>query len=209
MVPSDAYDAVKKLRQQVSELNGVGDLAALSLSVEQIEPLIEGHREAYEAKKAAEAAVKAERRAQVLIEKEKIVAEAESLALSENWKVTGDRLKTLLDEWKSAPRLGKKADADLWKRFSASRNKFDKRRAKVEEAIKSAEAEIWRKTDPAAKARAADVVKQLADSIANYEKIAAKSEAAGNSKKAQEALESASARKLWLADAEKALAEFN
>jgi hypothetical protein len=38
--------------------------------------------------------------------------------------------------------------------------------AKVEEAIKTAEAEIWRKTDPAAKARAADVVKQLSDSIA-------------------------------------------
>jgi hypothetical protein len=352
MVPSDAYDAVKKLRQQVSELNGVGDLAALALSVEQIEPLIEGHREAYEAKKAAEAAQKAERRAQVLIEKEKIVAEAESLALSENWKVTGDRLKTLLDEWKSAPRLDKKTDADLWKRFSSSRNKFDKRRrthfasleevtakvsaakkalvaeattlatstdwvatarkfkslmdqwkaagrgkpsedaklwakfkaaqdqfftaknadlekrevsmaanlvkreeliaqiealvpftdvkaaknafrelarswekigithrdkraaldarvAKVESAIKEAEAEIWRKTDPAAKARAADVVKQLTESIANYEKIAAKSESAGNTKKAQEALESAAARKLWLADAEKALAEFN
>jgi hypothetical protein len=81
MVPSDAYDSVKKLRQQVSELNGVGDLAALSSSVEQIEPLIEGHREAYEAKKAAEAAEKTARREQVLIEKEKIVAEAESLAL--------------------------------------------------------------------------------------------------------------------------------
>ncbi len=352
MVPSDAYDAVKKLRQQVAELNGVGDLAALSASVEQIEPLIEGHREAYEAKKAAEAAEKAARREQVLIEKEKIVAEAESLTLSENWKVTGDRLKTLLEEWKSAPRLDKKADADLWKRFSASRNKFDKRRrthfatleettskvtaakkalveeatalatstewvptarkfktlmdqwkaagrgkpsddaklwakfkgaqdqfftaknadlekrevsmsanlikreelivqiealvpftdvkqakaafrelfsawtkigithrdkraaldarvAKVEEAIKSAEAEIWRKTDPAAKARAADVVKQLSDSIANYEKIAAKSEAAGNAKKAKEALDSAVARKVWLAEAEKSLAEFN
>ena len=128
MVPSDAYDAVKKLRQQVAELNGVGDLAALSLSVEQIEPLIEGHREAYEAKKLAEAAAKEARRAQVLVEKEKIVAEAESLALSESWKTTGDRLKVLLDEWKSAPRLDKKSDAELWKRFSASRNKFDKRR---------------------------------------------------------------------------------
>ena len=352
MVPDDAYEAVKKLRQQVRELNGVGDLAALALSVEQIEPLIEGHREAYEAKKVAEAAAKAARREQVLVEKEKIVAEAESLALSENWKVTGDRLKALLEEWKSAPRLDKKADADLWKRFSASRNKFDKRRrthfatleettskvsatkkalveqaaalanstdwvatarafkslmdqwkaagrgkpsedaklwakfksaqdqfftaknadlekrevsmvanlakreelivqiealvpftdvkaaknsfrelsrswekigithrdkraaldarvAKVEDAIKSAEAEIWRKTDPAAKARAADVVKQLADSIANYEKVAAKSSAAGNAKKAQEALDSAAARKVWLAEAEKSLAEFN
>jgi len=352
MVPDDAHEAVKKLRQQVRELNGVGDLAALAISVEQIEPLIEGHREAYETKKAAEAAAKAARREQVAVEKEKIVAEAESLALSENWKVTGDRLKTLLEEWKSAPRLDKKADADLWKRFSASRNKFDKRRrthfanleettskvsaskkalveeatalatstdwiatarkfktlmdqwkaagrgkpsddaklwakfkaaqdqffttknadlekrevsmvanlakreelivqiealvpftdvkeaknafrelsrswekigithrdkraaldarvAKVEEAIKGAEAEIWRKTDPAAKARAADVVKQLSDSIANYEKIAAKSQSVGNDKKAKEALDSAEARKVWLAEAEKSLAEFN
>ena len=128
LVPSDAYIAVKKLRDQVRELNAVGDLDALSASVEQIEPLIEGHREAYEAKKAAESAAKKARLEQILIEKEKIVAEAESLAQSESWKVTGDRLKVLLDEWKSAPRLDKKTDADLWKRFSSSRNKFDKRR---------------------------------------------------------------------------------
>ena len=352
MVPQDAHESVKKLRQQVRELNGVGDLDSLALSVEQIEPLIEGNREAYEAKKAAESAVKAARREQILVEKEKIVAEAESLALSENWKVTGDRLKTLLDEWKAAPRLDKKADGDFWKRFSASRNKFDKRRrthfaqleatssivsaakmeiiteaeklatstdwvatarrfktlmdswktagrgkpsdeaklwarfkaaqdqfftaknadlekrevsmtanlakreelivqiealvpftdakaaknsfrdlmrtwekigithrdkraafdarvAKVEEVIKEAEAEIWRKTDPAAKARAAEVVKQLSESIENYRKVAAKSQAAGNEKKAKEALESAEARTVWLAEAEKHLAEFS
>ena len=128
LVPSDAYTAVKKLREQVKELNAVGDLEALVASVEQIEPLIEGHREAYEAKKAAESAAKKARLEQILVEKEKIVAEAESLAISESWKVTGDRLKVLLDEWKSAPRLEKAADAALWKRFSSSRNKFDKRR---------------------------------------------------------------------------------
>lgn len=352
MVPDDAYESVRKLRQQVKELNGVGDLVALAASVEQIEPLIEGHREAFEAKKASEAAAKAARREQIIIEKEKIVVEAESLALSENWKATGERLKALLDEWKSAPRLDKKTDGDFWKRFSASRNKFDKRRrthfanleatssqvssakkaiieeaerlatstewvptarrfkalmdswkaagrgkpsddaklwnrfktaqdtffaaknadlekrevsmsanlekrealitqieavipftdvkiakatfrelmnqwtkigitnrdkraaldarvAKVEEAIKSAEADIWRKSDPAAKARAADVVKQLNDAILNYEKVAAKAQAAGNSKKATEALESAAARKVWLLEAEKSLAEFS
>ena len=352
MVPSDAHIAVKKLRDQVRELNGVGDLAALASSVEQLEPLIEGHREAYEAKKAAEAAAKSARREQILVEKEKIVVEAESLAMSENWKVTGDRLKQLLDEWKLAPRLDKKADGDLWKRFSSSRNKFDKRRrthfasleatqsvvsdakkalvaqaealatstdwvatarqfktlmdawkaagrgkpsddtklwakfkksqdaffaakiadlekrdvtmaanlakreellplieallpikdlkeAKnslrdhlrswekigmthrdkrsaldarvrvVEEAIKAAEAEVWRKTDPAAKARANEVVRQLSDAIENYEKAAAKATAAGNAKKAAEALESAAARRVWLAEAEKGLAEFN
>jgi hypothetical protein len=352
VVPQDAYESVKKLRAQVAELNGVGDLAALAASVEQIEPLIEGHREAYEAKKALESAAKAARREQILVEKEKIVAEAESLALSESWKATSDRLKVLLEEWKAAPRLDKKIDGDFWKRFSASRNKFDKRRrthfsqleavsekvstakeaivaeaeklatstdwvatarrfkvlmdqwkaagrgkksddaklwsrfktaqdqfftakgadlekrevsmsanlikreellpkfealipftdvkaakaalrdlmgewskigithrdkraaldariAVVEEAIKSAEADLWRKSDPAAKARAADVVAQLSESIANYEKAAAKAQAAGNAKKAQDSLESAAARKVWLAEAEKSLAEFS
>lgn len=128
MVPSDANIAVNRLRQHVKELNGVGDLVALAASVEQILPIIEDNRGAYEAKKAIEEAAKVARREQILAEKEKIVVEAESLALSESWKTTGDRLKVLLDEWKIAPRLDKKADGDLWKRFSASRNKFDKRR---------------------------------------------------------------------------------
>ena len=68
MVPGDATTAVVKLREQVRELNGVGDLAALAVAVEQLSPLIEDHRGAYEAKKAAEEIVKAERLAQVLIE---------------------------------------------------------------------------------------------------------------------------------------------
>ena len=128
MVPSDANLAVNRLRHQVKELNGVGDLQALAASLEQIPPLIEGNRGAYEAKKAAENEIKAAERLEILEAKEKIVTEAESLGLSESWKSTGDRLKILLDEWKAAPRLDKKTDADLWKRFSAARNKFDKRR---------------------------------------------------------------------------------
>ena len=128
MVPSDSAAAVSRLRQQVKELNGVGDLAALAISVDLISPLIEDTRGIHEAKKAIEAAAKAEKHAEAVLLKEKLVAEAESLALSESWKVTGDRLKVLLDEWKAAPRLEKKIDADLWKRFSSSRNKFDKRR---------------------------------------------------------------------------------
>ena len=128
MVPSDAQAAVSKLREQISNLNGVGDLATLAQSVEQIPALIEGHKAAYEARKEQEAAAKEAKRAEATAIKEKIVTEAESLVLSESWKSTGDRLKVLLDEWKAAPRLDKKADSDLWKRFSSARNKFDKRR---------------------------------------------------------------------------------
>jgi hypothetical protein len=105
MVSDDALAAVAKLREQVAHLNGVGDLHKLAESVEQIPALIEGSKEAYEAKKAAEAAAKEAKRAMATEQKEKIVAEAESLALSENWKATSERLKVLLDEWKAAPRL--------------------------------------------------------------------------------------------------------
>lgn len=128
MVPEDAHDAVRKLRNQVEHLNGVGNLEALKSSLEQIPPLIDEHRPAYEAKKAAEAEAKAAKRAATLAAKESLVAEAESLSESTSWKVTGERLKVLLDEWKKAPRLDKKTDGELWKRFSSARNKFDKRR---------------------------------------------------------------------------------
>ena len=86
---------------------------------------------------------------------------------------------------------------------------MDARVHAVESAIKAAEAELWRKSDPAAKARAADVVAQLTSAIENYEATAAKAKAAGNEKKAKEALESAEARRVWLAEAQKNLAEFS
>ena len=115
MVPSDAHQAVEKLRQQAKNLNGVGNLAALHLSVEQIPALIEEHKSIYEARKAVEAAAKAVKRAEAAAQKEKIVIEAEMHAISENWKHTSERLKELLDEWKKAPRLDKKTDSELWK----------------------------------------------------------------------------------------------
>lgn len=352
MVPSDAHEAVNKLRQQIIDSNVVGDLEALHASLNQLPEIIEGNRASYEAKKAMEKAEREARRADALIQKENIVNEAESLADSESWKVTGERLKELLEQWKAAPRLDKKSDAELWKRFSSARNKFDKKRrthfanldatqkqvastkrelveraealatstdwvataraykalmdkwkasgrgkasddaklwerfkkaqdaffaaknadlekregtmqenlAKrqaliprfealmpitdldkarkefrelmaewskigiternkraaldsrldvVSNAIKEAEAEKWRRSDPAAKARANDVVDQLTKAIAAYEEAAVKAAAAGNTKKAEEARMAAEARRSWLSEAQKGLAEFN
>jgi hypothetical protein len=128
MVPSDAHEAVNKLRTQITELNGVGDLANLASSLEKIPALISEHEGAYQARKAAQNAEREARKVEAEAIKENIVAEAESMIDSVAWKVTTARLKELLDEWKKAPRLDKKVDAALWKRFSSSRNKFDKRR---------------------------------------------------------------------------------
>jgi broad specificity phosphatase PhoE len=149
MVPDSALQAVNKLRNQVEHLNGVGNIAALKSSLEQIPSLIDEHRSAYEAKRHAEMEAKAAKRAAALEGKEKIVIEAESLKDSEQWKATGDRLKDLLEEWKKAPRLDKKSDTELWKRFSAARNHFDKKRrthfaslSKKQNEVKSAKEKI-------------------------------------------------------------------
>jgi hypothetical protein len=116
---------------------------------------------------------------------------------------------TKLDEAKKALREHMNAWSKIGMTHRDKRASLDARVQAVEAAVKAAEADNWRKSDPAAKARALEVVKQLTDSIENYEKTAAKSQAAGNTKKATEALESAAARRVWLAEAEKSLAEFS
>jgi hypothetical protein len=158
MVPSDASEAVVKLRESVANLNGVGDLATLAASVEQIPNLIEDHRAAYQERKEVETVVREAKRAAALLEKEKLVSEAESLALSESWKATSERLKVLLEEWKAAPRLDKTTDTELWKRFSSSRNKFDKRRRTHFSALESVQSEVAAKKE--------EIVKQ-AEALAN------------------------------------------
>ena len=352
IVPDEAHDTVSKMRLQLESFNGVGNLLALRVSLEQIPAMIEANKAVFEEKKAAEQAAKAAKREEALKNKERIVIEAEALADSESWKVSSEKLKSLLDEWKKAPRLDKATDAALWKRFSSSRNRFDKRRRQhfatlvskqtevkrvkeriveeaealstsrdwlatankfkelmsqwksagrgkhsddaklwtrfktaqdaffqakaadlekrgetmeqnlakrqeliglfeailpvtdsqsarkrfrdlddqwrkigmtdrkkrdllearikaVNDAIREAEANHARKTDPTARARANDVVTQLQDAISNYTAQAEKAEAAGNSKRAAELREAAEARKVWLAEALKGLAEFS
>jgi hypothetical protein len=61
--------------------------------------------------------------------KEALAAEAEELANnSTQWKVAGDRLRAILDEWKTITGLDRKTDDALWKRYSAARETFNRRR---------------------------------------------------------------------------------
>jgi Domain of Unknown Function (DUF349) len=128
MLAEDGEEAIKKLRQQVESINAVGNLAALKIAVENISPLAAIRREEEAVRKAAAAEAKQAARAEAKILKEKLVEEAEMICATDAWKVVGDRLKVLLDEWKKATRLDKATDEALWKRFSSARNAFDKRR---------------------------------------------------------------------------------
>lgn len=61
--------------------------------------------------------------------KEAIIARAEELADSTQWKATGDALRAAFDEWKTIGSAGRDNDDTLWKRFTAARETFNTRRA--------------------------------------------------------------------------------
>jgi hypothetical protein len=61
--------------------------------------------------------------------KQELVEEVEKIAESSTqWKAAGDRLRTILDEWKTIKGVDRKTDDTLWKRFSKARDTFNRRR---------------------------------------------------------------------------------
>jgi hypothetical protein len=71
---------------------------------------------------------KAQRAAASRDEKEKIVAEAETLAEGNDWRHGANRLRELLDQWKALPRIDRASDDALWRRFSTARTAYTRRR---------------------------------------------------------------------------------
>lgn len=63
--------------------------------------------------------------------KEKLVARAEELAGSEDWRDTAQALKDLMAEWKVAPRANRATEDALWKKFRAAQDSFFERRSGV------------------------------------------------------------------------------
>jgi hypothetical protein len=78
---------------------------------------------------AADKAKREEHRAAQTARKEALAAEAEELATnSSQWKAAGDRLREILEEWRTISGLDRKTDDALWKRYSAAREAFNRRR---------------------------------------------------------------------------------
>lgn len=68
-------------------------------------------------------------RADQITRKEALAAEAEEIAVeASQWKVAGDRLREILDEWKTLRGIDRKTDDVLWKRYSKAREAFNRRR---------------------------------------------------------------------------------
>jgi hypothetical protein len=120
--PAHARATIGRLITAVTDAHAIGDLDGLKKRLEGLTGAIEHRREEHKAAREAARAGAHEMR-------EQIVAEAERLAVeATHWKASGERMRQLLDEWKIAPRGDRTTEAVLWKRLSAARNAFAKRR---------------------------------------------------------------------------------
>ncbi|MFD8497269.1 DUF349 domain-containing protein [Amycolatopsis sp. NPDC059657] len=120
--PKHALQSATQMREGLAEAAVVGDLAALGARIDHVI----GHAE------KALASAKAEReeaRSAAISRKQVLAEEAEKIAAeSTQWKSAGDRLRSILDEWKAVKGVDRKTDDELWKRFSKAREAFNRRR---------------------------------------------------------------------------------
>ena len=77
--------------------------------------------------------------------------------------------------------------------------RIDDRLRTVERAVKNAEQDEWRRTDPRTKARVEGASSQLHSAIASYQDALDKAVAGGDPQKIAEAEAALEARKEWLA----------
>ncbi|MGW7788767.1 DUF349 domain-containing protein, partial [Streptomyces tricolor] len=176
----DAQAAIDHLREQVDAHHAVGDLDALRKRLDQLVATVEARREERKAQRAKQSdeARKA---------KEALVAEAEELAQSDQWRAAGERLRALVDTWKGLPRLDRKSDDELWHRFSHARSAFSKRR-KAHFAQLDAQREEARRTKErlVAAAEALSGSTDWGPTAARYRELMAEWKAAGRAQREHE-----------------------
>ena len=112
---------MKALREQVVDAHAVGDLVSLAARLDALAPVIAVQRSARKEERA-------QKSAESKAAKEKLVAEAERLADSTDWRNGANRLRELLATWKELPRLDRATDDALWRRFSTARTTYTRHR---------------------------------------------------------------------------------
>lgn len=113
--------SAQSLRTGLDEAHAIGDLTALGRRLDAVLASTATKREEAQA-------AKAQARQNAVAAKEALAAEAEQLATSTQWKVAGDRLRAIVDDWKAIKGVDRKTDDALWKRFKEARDAFGKAR---------------------------------------------------------------------------------
>ena len=116
-----------------------------------------------------------------------ILKEAQTIDPAKDLAGAKRALQDIQKRWEAAGRVGKEKVREL----------EDKLRA-VERAVRDAESEQWRKSDPATKARTDSVLTQLEESIAKLKVALDDAKKSKDSKKIADAEEALAAREAWL-----------
>ncbi len=120
--PKQALQRVRALRAELVEPTVLGDLAGLASLLDHLQHSAE--QVVADTKAAREHA-----RTAAVSRKEALAQEAEHIAAeSTQWKAGGDRLRSILDEWKTIKGIDRKTDDALWRRFNKARDAFNRRR---------------------------------------------------------------------------------
>ena len=120
--PATTRAHATELAETLPTASVIGDLDSLA---ERLSALLLAAQE----KAAAKVAERQQARAAAIDAKETLIAEAEQIAAaSTSWKVSGDRLRAIVEEWKTIRGIDRRTDDALWKRFATARDAFSKRR---------------------------------------------------------------------------------
>lgn len=120
--PQHTQASVLRLQEQLPEVHAVGDLDAVAARLEALATVVAEKAEEQKAARAQAREQAAQRKRELVVEAEQIAAE------STQWKVAGDRMREILDEWKTIKGVDRKTDGELWKRYAAARDAFSRRR---------------------------------------------------------------------------------
>jgi len=150
-----------------------------------------GARDAENSKLDEEYAANAEVKRQLLAEAEKLVPVTDA-------KQARETFRSLADRWDAAGKVPRDQMSDLEARFK-----------RIEQSVRGAEDDRWRRSNPEGHARAADTVAQLETTIASLQADLEKAEAAGDQLRADDARSAIEARQSWLDQARRALSEFS
>jgi hypothetical protein len=119
--PAGIAGSARRLLDTLDEAAVVGDLDAVRA---RLDAVVSATRE----RRSALAAERAERAARIAAAKEELATEAERLGRSSDWKSAGERFRTIAEEFRSAGSLDKRTDSGLWRRITAAREEFTRRR---------------------------------------------------------------------------------
>ncbi len=133
-----------------------------------------------------------------LVVKEALLAEANELLPIKDLGAAKKALQSIRDRWEEA---GKVPRADMGRIEAGLR--------KVEDAVRHAEDENWKRSNPETKARTNSALSQLESAIAGLKEDLAKAEKAGDERKITAAREALEARQAWLEQLERSASELS